>query len=93
MEAEGIFISVVRVAATYRRGAKYGDVVTVRTRFGGITSRGCTFFYEVVLPSGETAAEGETQHLFIEAATGKPCRIPEAIRAAFTAFVGTESLP
>src|SRR5512146_3292503 len=47
MEAEGVFITVVSVAATYRKAARYGDVVTVRTRFAGMTSRGCTFRYEV----------------------------------------------
>lgn len=86
MEDEGTFIAVVRVTATYRKGARYGEVVTVRTRFGGQTSRGCRFFYEVVLPTGEIAAEGETQHLFLEAATGKPQRVPESIRVAFRDF-------
>ncbi len=86
MEAEGVFITVVGLAARYRKGARYGDVVTVRTRFDGMTSRGCAFSYEVVLPSGETAAEGRTEHLFIDAASGKPRRIPEGVREAFTAF-------
>ncbi len=90
MEAEGTFITVVRVEATYRRGARYGDVVTVRTRFGGMTSRGCTFFYEIALPSGELAAEGRTQHLFVDAATGRPRQIPAGVRHAFREFAGPE---
>lgn len=89
MEAEGTFITVVSVTATYRKAARYGDVVTVRTRFGGMSSRGCTFFYEIVLPGGEVAAEGETKHLFLDAASGRPCRIPEGIRETFRAFVGS----
>lgn len=89
MEAEGIFIIVVSLSATYRKAARYGDVVTVRTRYAGQTSRGCTFRYEVLLPSGEVAAEGETRHLFLDAA-GRPCRIPPGIRDAFRAFTGPE---
>lgn len=90
MEAEGTFITVVRVEATYRKGARYGESVTVRTRFGGLTSRGCTFHYRVELPSGEVAAEGSTQHLFIEAATGKPRHVPPGVREAFRVFSGPE---
>lgn len=87
MEREGTFIVVVHLAATYRRAAKYGDVVAVRTRFGGVTSRGCSFHYRVLLPSGEIAAEGETTHLFTDA-SGRPCRVPDGVRAAFRAFAG-----
>jgi acyl-CoA thioester hydrolase len=91
MEAEGTFITVVRLEATYRKGAKYGDVVKVRTRFGGLTSRGCTFHYEVVLPSGEIAAEGTTRHLFVDAATGKPRLVPDGVREAFRAYLARET--
>jgi acyl-CoA thioester hydrolase len=85
MEAEGIFITVVEVRARYRKSARYGDVVTVRTRFGELKSRGCSFFYEVVLPDGSTAAEGETHHLFLDAA-GRPRSVPQAVRDAFREF-------
>ena len=89
MEAEGIFITVSELKARFRRSARYGDIVTVRTRFGGLRSRGCSFHYEVLLPNGGLSAEGETHHLFLEAATEKPRSAPPAIRAAFEAFVRT----
>ena len=87
MEAEGIHIVVTEVHARYRRSARYGDTVTVRTRFGAIKSRGCTFHYEVLLPDGSVAVEGETHHLFLEAVTGRPCLVPPGIREAFLAFI------
>jgi len=87
MEAEGIFITVTEVRARYRRSARYGDVVTIRTRFGELKSRGCSFFYEIVLPDGAVAAEGETHHLFLDA-SGRPCPAPPAIREAFRVFAG-----
>lgn len=85
MEAEGVFITVTDVRIRYRRAVKYGDVVGVRTRCGEIRTRGCTFLYDVVLPDGSLAAEGETQHLFLDA-RGRPFAIPAPIREAFRVF-------
>jgi len=85
MEAEGVFITVVGLRVRYRKAARYGDVVTVRTRFGGMRSRGCVFLYEVLLPDGSVACEGETQHLFLDP-SGRPRSVPEPIAAAFRAF-------
>ena len=62
--------------------------MTVRTRFGGQKSRGCSFHYEVLLPDGPIAAEGETHHLFVDAGSGRPCSVPRGIREAFLAFAG-----
>jgi acyl-CoA thioester hydrolase len=89
MEAEGILIMVSEARVKYRKSARYGDVVTVRTRIGEQKSRGCTFLYEVVLPDRSIAAEGETHHLFVEGKTGRPCSVPPGIRDAFRAFAGT----
>ena len=85
MEAEGIFITVTEAHARYRRSARYGDVVTVRTRFGELKSRGCSFHYEILLPDGGLAAEGETQHLFLDTA-GRPRKVPPSIETAFREF-------
>ena len=87
MEAEGVFIAVVEARARYRRGARYGDVVTVRTRFAELKSRGCTFLYEVVLPDGSLAAEGETRHIFMDVG-GRSKLVPPPIARAFRAFAG-----
>lgn len=89
MEADGIFITVVELNARFRRSARYGDTVTVRTRLAAMKSRGCSFRYEVLLPDGSLSAEGETHHLFLDAATLKPCPVPPAVRAAFEAFRGS----
>lgn len=86
MEAEGTFIVVTELRARYRRSARYGDTVSVRTRFGGMRSRACTFLYEVALPDGTLCAEGETHHLFLDR-QGRPTPIPEGVRRAFEAFL------
>ncbi len=87
MEAEGVFIAVIEAAARFRKPARYGDVVTVRTRFGGMKSRGCSFLYELFLPDGDVAAEGETRHVFLDRA-GRPVRVPPAVARAFREFAG-----
>lgn len=87
MESEGVFIAVVEARARFRRGARYGDVVTLRTRFAGIRSRGCAFVYDVVLPDGTLSAEGETHHIFMDGA-GRPRLVPAAVVKAFRAFAG-----
>ena len=87
MEAEGVFIAVVEVRARFRKPARYGDVVTVRTRFAGLKSRGCSFLYEVILPDGSVGAEGETHHIFMDG-DGRPRLVPAGVAEAFRAFVG-----
>jgi acyl-CoA thioester hydrolase len=86
MEADGIFITVVDVRARYRRSARYGDIVTVRTRCTEMRTRGCAFAYEVLLPDGSLAVEGETRHVFLDA-NGRPRTAPPAVTAAFRAFM------
>ena len=52
----------------------------------GDEGRGCAFTYEVLLPDGSVAVEGETRHLFLDA-SGHPRTIPPAIADAFRAFM------
>ena len=86
MEAEGVNIVVSDLAARYRRPARYGDTVRVATRLAAVRSRGCAFAYRVTLPDGSVAVEGETVHLFVDRATGRPIAAPEPIRVALTGF-------
>jgi len=88
MEAEGVLIAVVEVRAKFRKPARYGDVVTVRTRFAGLKSRGCSFLYEVILPDGSVGAEGETHHIFMDG-DGRPRLVPAGVAEAFRAFGGS----
>jgi acyl-CoA thioester hydrolase len=85
MEAEGSYITVTEVRVRYRRSVRYGDTVRVRARMTELRSRGCTFAYEILLPDGNVAAEGETQHLFLDG-SGKPRTVPEPIAGAFRSF-------
>lgn len=86
METEGVNIVVSDLAARFRRPARYGDTVRVATRLASVRSRGCTFAYRVTLAGGAVAVEGETVHLFVDRATGRPVAVPEPVRAALGGF-------
>lgn len=86
MEADGVNIVVSDLTARFRRPARYGDTVRVATRLTAIRSRGCTFTYRISLPDGSVAVEGETVHLFVDRATGRPTAAPEPIRSVLSAF-------
>lgn len=85
IEEMGYFLVVTHAELSYRQGARYGDTVTVRCQLAGFGSRGLAFGYEV--RRGEAVLlTGSTEHVWVEAETGKPCRIPEPLRPGFEAL-------
>src|SRR3954468_9433744 len=87
VERLGYLLMVTGVEARYHRPARYGDVVQVVCWCERMGSRGLRFAY-VVRKAGERLATGATDHVWIESATGRPCRTPEAIRAQFERLAG-----
>jgi acyl-CoA thioester hydrolase len=73
MERAGIFIPVTRVTGSFRRSSSYDDPIVIFTRMESLSSRGCTFAYEIRNPVGDLLAEGSTAHVFTDA-SGKACR-------------------
>ena len=73
MERAGLFIPVTRVEGTFRRHSSYDDPILVLTRMEALSSRGCTFAYEIRNPAGDLLADGSTRHVFTDA-SGKACR-------------------
>ncbi len=82
IERAGYLILVTEAELRYHRGARYGDHVQVEVRLDRLESRGLRFTYEVHR-DGERLATGRTHHLWVEAETGKPCRIPSPYKEAF----------
>jgi acyl-CoA thioester hydrolase len=87
IEKLGYLLMVTGVEARYHRPARYGDVVQVVCWCERMGSRGLRFAYEV-RKGGERLATGATEHVWIESATGRPCRTPEAVRAPFERLAG-----
>src|SRR5436305_7523175 len=87
IERLGYLLMVTGVEARYHRPARYGDVVQVACWCERMASRGLRFAY-AVRKGDERLATGATEHLWIDKATGRPCRTPEAVRAPFERLAG-----
>ena len=78
---------VTAVEVKYRRPAHYGDVVTIVVRIAELASRRMRFAYEV-RRGGELLATGATEHVWVERASRRPVRMPEALREPFARLAG-----
>ena len=92
IEKMGYLLMVTGVEASYRRPARYGDVVKVACWTDRLGSRGLRFAYEVSR-GGEVLVTGATEHVWIESATGRPCRTPEPLRVPFQRLAGLIQIP
>ncbi len=90
IEKLGHYLVVTRAEARLLRGATYGDTVSVACWLERLQSRGLRFAYEVEHGS-EVLARGATEHVWVERASGKPCRIPDVLQQPFAALLGDES--
>ncbi|HZF07549.1 MAG TPA: thioesterase family protein [Thermoanaerobaculia bacterium] len=87
IEAMGYFLMVTGVEVRYRQPARYGDTVRVVSWGERLLSRGVRFAYEV-WKGDDLLATGATDHIWVERATGRPSRTPEAVRASFRRLAG-----
>jgi acyl-CoA thioester hydrolase len=87
IERLGYRLMVVGVDLRYRRPAHYGDVVRVSCWSDRLGSRGVRFAYEVHRGDG-LLATGHSEHIWVETASGRPCRAPAEVRAPFARLAG-----
>jgi acyl-CoA thioester hydrolase len=90
IEEMGLILPVIEAHASYKRVARYDDLLQIVTYFREKPVARVRLDYEVY-KEGETEllADGYTIHTFVNAATGKPTRAPaqflEAIEANMNA--------
>ena len=87
IEKMGYLLMVTGVQASYRRPARYGDTAKVVCWIDRLGSRGLHFAYEV-RKGDEVLVTGATEHIWVEQATGRPCRTPEPLREPFRKLAG-----
>lgn len=87
IEERGYYLIVSRAELKYRKGAHYGETVTVACWIDGLASRGIRFAYEV-RRGEELLVTGTTEHLWVESGSGRPCRTPEFLREPFRRLAG-----
>ncbi len=90
IEASGYFLLVTKLSLDYRKAVRYPDEVTTTCRLEHFGSRGLRFGYEVHAHQ-VLRARGTTQHIWVEIATGKSCRIPEHLAAPFASLLTADS--
>ena len=83
IEEMGLYLPVIEAHASYRRAARFDDLLNVMTCLKEIPAARVRIDYEV-FKEGEGAllADGYTIHSFVNAATGKPTRAPGQFRDA-----------
>ena len=87
MERSGLFIPVTRVVGAFRRRSSYDDPIAISTRMEELSTRGCTFAYDVQNPAGDLLAEGSTSHVFTDE-SGRARRAPSEILDVLARFRG-----
>jgi len=87
IEQMGYLLSVIDCQLSFRRSALYGDHVEVAAWVEKMTSRTLLFGYEVTR-GGESLATGTTRHVWLRQSTGRPCRIPAALKEPFARVAG-----
>ena len=80
MEADGLRLPVIEATARYLKPVLYDDLLEVRTEVTTVGGARVGFAYEVRREGTEgPLATGTTEHATVDA-TGRPRRIPEALR-------------
>ena len=77
------------LSVRYRKPARYGETVSVACWIERLASRAVQFGYEVHRGE-ELLATGSTDHVWVETASNRPCRMPEQLRAPFRGLAGLE---
>jgi len=81
-ERRGVLLMVGELRCRYRRPARYDDQVTIWVRVGEVASRRVVFEYRVEGSDGTVLAEGETRHVVVDRASGRPTVLPDELRAS-----------
>jgi acyl-CoA thioester hydrolase len=81
LEEAGVMLPVSELSIRYRKPARYDDALTIRTTIIAPPTARIAFRY-AVLRGDELLCEGETTLVFVDRATMRPCRVPQALADA-----------
>jgi len=87
IEDLGFHLMVTGATVRYRQGAHYGDHLRVVAWVDRLASRLLRFSYQVYR-GDELLATGSTEHVWVDATTGRLCRTPEVLRQTFSELAG-----
>lgn len=88
LEETGVIMPVLENRSKYFAPARYDDLLRIVTTIHEKPGVRIRFAYEIFNESGKLINEGETLLVFINKATNKPCRPPEAMEKVLAPFFG-----
>ncbi len=80
LEQQGIMLPVTRMNIKFIAPAYYDEMITIRTMIEELPDRFILFRYEIYNEAAKLINEGETQLVFVDAASRRMLRAPEAVR-------------
>lgn len=81
LESDGIHLPVIECTCSYKRPARYDDVLSVITTIGDVGRASVRMDYEIYRKEDSTLlASGFTRHASVNS-SGRPVSMPEAVRA------------
>lgn len=79
MEENGIQLPVLDLQVTYKKPAKYDDLLTIKTTLVKMPTVRIQFYYEIENEKGELMTSGTTTLAFVDMKTKKPTMAPDYI--------------
>ena len=76
LEDSGVSLAVSRLSVTYRRPARFDDLLSIETRLDELRSRRCIFSYRVLIRDGPLLADATTVHVPTDR-SGRAVRLPQ----------------
>lgn len=88
IEDDGVMLPVHDLSVRYHKPAFYDDLITITTRVQKPPSVRILFDYELRNEGGTLLTEASTTLVFIERASGRPCRAPQRLLDLFSPYFG-----
>lgn len=79
MEDNGVILPLSRLTIDYKKPAKFGDILEVKTSLNVLPGASITFDYEIKNQNDELLTKGQTILVFVNQSTKRPMRCPEEI--------------
>ena len=93
LEDSGIIMPITNVEVKYFFPAYYDDIIFIRSSIKETPKARVTFNYEIYNEDRKLLASGSTTSAFIDKATGRPQRAPEAMTQALAEYLSGKPLP
>ncbi|MEQ9402696.1 MAG: thioesterase family protein [Cyclobacteriaceae bacterium] len=80
LEESGVMMPALELKCNFLLPAKYDDLLTIKVTIPEMPRLKIRYLYEIRNEAGKLLNHGETVLVFINMETGKPIRIPEAMK-------------